>query len=407
MKTEDTALFAAALDLLSIVPPDSSSSSSSNREQQQQRNNRGVLPVLLVDGVCSSTTTSTGSTSTKFCSVRMLSLLLPAVLALTIVPRQLLGVVPLRPMGSPAARAPVAMGDNVEVIGVDDNSTLGRDVTAIRHWRDAATVVVHFHPNSSCHNPVLRGRLSGPSLVSIEWSRTVSNNRTTELTGRYHIPTSGLHYIEIIALLCEEWTYDTDFKDICLEDPRHHRLTALNASITALRRSGSGSQEPSDTVGQWHWNSGEGGESSSSSASIVPLYTRWQRKTCGPNGTDYCPEEGSLDRFRPYTFTWRDDNSSVTPANLHAAYTRTATRLCYVGSSHAKQLLVSSQRLVPTENVTYFYAQYPHQVTAQFVQSMLDKFDCNRIVVGIGQWYVFLSCHIDRSLLFSPRIVLM
>jgi hypothetical protein len=278
------------------------------------------------------------------------------------------------------------VGDNVEVIGVDDNSTLRRDVAFIRHWRDAATVVVHFHPNSSCHHPVLRGRLSGPSLASIEWNnRTVANNRTTELTGRYHVPTSGLHYIEIIVLLCEEWTYDTDFQDICLEDPRYHRLTALNASITALQRSGSGSQEPSDMVGQWHWHdSAEGGESLSSS--IVPLYTRWQRKTCGPNATDYCAEEGSLDRFRPYTFTWREE-SSVTPANIFAAYTRAGTRLCYVGSSHAKQLLESSQKLIPAETVTNFYAQYPHNVTAQVVQSMLDNFGCNRIVIGIGQWY--------------------
>jgi hypothetical protein len=215
--------------------------------------------------------------------------------------------------------------------------------------------------------------------------------------------------VEIIALLCEEWEdYGTDFKSICLEDPRHHRLTASNATVhvaivatatatdTAATDAAAVSTPKNDdnhheVVGYWRWKSssstagGDGTTDSSSSSIVEPLYTRWQRKTCGPDGVDYCPETGSLDRFQPYRFVW--SNASL-PTDLPLVYARSSARLCYVGSSHAKQLLHSTwQVLGPAGvNVTYSYTRYPSQVTELLLQKMVDELRCNTIVIGIGQW---------------------
>jgi hypothetical protein len=189
-----------------------------------------------------------------------------------------------------------------------------------------------------------------------------------------------------------------------LEDPRHHRLTALNATVNVIdiaatdtaTKAAAVSRPKIDNdnhvaVGHWRWKSlsssstGGDGTTADSSSIVEPLYTRWQRKTCGPDGVDYCPETGSLDRFQPYHFAW--SNVSL-PADLPMAYARSSARLCYVGSSHAKQLLHSTWQVLGRAgvNVTYSYTRYPSQVTDLLLQQMVDELRCNRIVIGIGQW---------------------
>jgi hypothetical protein len=310
-------------------------------------------------------------------------------------------------------------GDHdADVMEIDYNSTLGKDVAEIIHYRRNATVVVTMHHNASCRHPVLRGRLSGPALTILEWERHTVQNRTTRLMGRYdhHLLPTGmlLCYVEIIALLCEEWDYDTNFQPICLEDPERHRVTVRNASITVLP------QPPAAVVvadndayvaviGRWVRKKHPDDDNESSiDENRQPLYTRWQRKKCGPHKTDYCPEEpGSLDRFQPYEFMWQqqeqneDGGSSLEEQiqklwwdnnNNDASNATTTRRLCYVGDSHAEQLFKSTKLLLSKgtkQNVTgavaHYYAQYPQHVNRQMLQDMI-KDHCQHVVIGIGQW---------------------
>jgi hypothetical protein len=324
-----------------------------------------------------------------------------------------------------------AVDDDVDVIAIDHDSTLGNDVAEIIHYRRNATVVVTMHQNASCRHPVLRGRLSGPALAILEWERHTVQNRPTQLMGRYdhHIlPTPATtgrmlcYYVEIIALLCEEWDYDTNFQPVCLEDPERHRVTARNASIMVRPPPAAVTAGPTNVVvadaddanvaviGRWVRK-----HDGSIMDDDRPLYTRWQRKTCGPHGTNYCPEEtGSLDRFQPYEFIWQlqqqkdgdsleeqikkvwwDNNNNNNYNNDDGpknATTTTTRRLCYVGDSHAEQLFKSTKMLLSkgkknnvTGGVVHYYAQYPQHVNRQLLQEM-RKDRCQHVVIGIGQW---------------------
>jgi hypothetical protein len=270
--------------------------------------------------------------------------------------------------------------DDVDVIAIDYDSTLGKDVAEIIHYRRNATVLVTMHPNVSCRHPVLRGRLSGPALIILEWERHTVNNRTTRLSGRYDhhlLPTGMLCYdVEIIALLCEEWDYDTNFQPVCLENPERHRVTAWNASIMVLPPVGPTNNvvvlanDNANVAGRWvrQRQYDDDDKLSIIDENHRPLYTRWQRKTCGWHKTDYCPEEtNSLDRFRPYKFRWEqqnDDGGSSLEDQIHKVWwdnnndrnndgpknatttTTTTRRLCYVGDSHAEQLFKSTKLLL-------------------------------------------------------------
>jgi hypothetical protein len=326
-----------------------------------------------------------------------------------------------------------AVDDDVDVIAIDYDSTLGNDVAEIIHYRRNATIVVTMHQNASCQHPVLRGRLSGPAITILDWERhtTMHHNRTTQLMGRYdhHLlpvapTTAGMlcYYIEIIALLCEEWDYNTNFQPICLENPERHRVTARNASITTVLPQPVAA-EPTNVVvadaddnanvaviGRWVRKKRPDGDDASiiDNENRQPLYTRWQSKTCGPHRTDYCPEEtGSLDRFQPYEFMWQQQEQNEDGGlsleeqiqkvwwdnnNNDASNATTTRRLCYVGDSHAEQLFKSTKLLLSKgtkQNVTgavaHYYAQYPQHVDRQMLQDMI-KDHCQHVVIGIGQW---------------------
>ena len=50
-------------------------------------------------------------------------------------------------------------------------------------------------------------------------------NEFDVLIGRYNVPWSGQYFLEIIVHVRSELQHDTDFRQICLVDPAHRRLT--------------------------------------------------------------------------------------------------------------------------------------------------------------------------------------
>jgi hypothetical protein len=84
------------------------------------------------------------------------------------------------------------------------------------------------------------GRLYGQYLTSIQWND--ENMKMTQeadtyvtrqdaITGYYKIPSPGRYFIEILGLLCNDFQFDAQFRDICLEDTSHNHLTAKKSFI--------------------------------------------------------------------------------------------------------------------------------------------------------------------------------
>jgi hypothetical protein len=155
-------------------------------------------------------------------------------------------------------------------------SALQSDILKMTHAPNKGLITIHFvtlhssdntndntnnHRTRQCFNPIVRGRLSGPSLAIIEWTdhiseyeyeykydqqnnatdtaaspstRTHTRTMTEKITGRYQVPQTGKYYIEIIGIVCNHKFHikEHNFKhDTCLITPSHHRLTAIGASI--------------------------------------------------------------------------------------------------------------------------------------------------------------------------------
>lgn len=158
-----------------------------------------------------------------------------------------------------------------KIIPSNPHSSLGKDVVSIRHDPQQSQVFVILRSGARCPRPYLMGRLSGPTLVKLEW--TWSSNLTTTTTttstwnefgqnatvmmGTYHVPLAGTFFLEIVVLYCHDIFYDLrdiletkmdpthnwhlespfresmdlDYQHICMERPTRHRLTANHATI--------------------------------------------------------------------------------------------------------------------------------------------------------------------------------
>jgi hypothetical protein len=268
-------------------------------------------------------------------------------------------------------------------IGINPNSTIAAYVLGIWHDPQQASIIVRTNTTGRCPNPVLRGRLSGPALIIIEWER---KDKTT-LVGKYHVPKLGTYFVEIIVLLCHEWKEETDFRAICLEEPLQHRVSQFNASITATRLGNWNSSD--DTVTDLHLHSLNSpywlSTQNITSSSYKPLYTRFQPQNCrveDERSSDRCSAPADLGRFDSYDLKWQEDDLRV---KLREEASRgNGSKLCLVGWSHTRVLMESFQRIVP--DISWGKAKYPRDVTHSFVQKLMNDTGCNKLVIGLGQW---------------------
>jgi hypothetical protein len=142
-----------------------------------------------------------------------------------------------------------------------------QDIQGVYHDPTAGVIRVVLHGNRTfndtnktrpaCLRPYLLARLSGPAVGLVEqWSYGRIDDRSTYVEGYYHVPTTGLYFLEIIVILCN--TYDDDLlrqaqqyvyanqsdeadaafaqerqyiRNVCLESAPYNRLTARNTSI--------------------------------------------------------------------------------------------------------------------------------------------------------------------------------
>jgi hypothetical protein len=268
----------------------------------------------------------------------------------------------------------VASDESIAVLKMNPESAIASDVLGGWHNPKEGSIIIDFNRTGRCPRPVLRGRLSGPALVMVEWKYL--DDSTTTVQGNYQVPFSGTYYLEIIVLLCHGWKRTTDFQGICLEDPVHHRVTELNTSIQ-VSRAQKGAHEmywvPNPRI------------SNATSTAIQPLYTRFQPQGC-KSGPERQPSEdqlerchGSIDlsRFTPYSLQWDTDE-------LKQKIVNTTSKICLIGASHSGVMMNYLNKIVK-RRVTVANSNFPYDVTRKVVEDLKRK-GCQKIVIGVGQW---------------------
>lgn len=219
---------------------------------------------------------------------------------------------------------------------------------------------------------------------------------TYSITGYYQVPEPGRYFVEIIGQLCNDFSFDTNFNSICLDDPDYSRITAelsyidvvkydmndMNAKIMAkthantlaqagkirngdeknendvvAKKLGNMKRDPPSSplpIGFWKWTN--------ETHDPVPLYTRYQRSDCRGTKADEprCNETSSLNRFFPYKFQFLgspdlNTNMKISMKNnkntkflqgYHQLFDQTTgieyatdkVKICVVGWSHGMDL---------------------------------------------------------------------
>ena len=127
---------------------------------------------------------------------------------------------------------------------------VGSDVLKIVHVPTRSRIEVHLQANfiQTCQNPLLKGRISGWSLLLVDFETTINNNSTNNnnvLVGSYDpsaLPVSGKYYLEVVVLMCERYDSNTildlDIRHVCLykhEVVAHHEITQQNSIINVVK----------------------------------------------------------------------------------------------------------------------------------------------------------------------------
>lgn len=205
---------------------------------------------------------------------------------------------------------------------------LRAEVTSIIHFPEQAKIVVNFSRNETrtCLNPRILGRLSGKYLSKIHWDNDdkysssttagVGVIRRNSIVGTYQVPEPGRYFVEIIGLLCNDFTFEADLDSICLEDPDENRLTAQSSFIDVHPDSISTTSSAA-AIGYWKWTR--------NTEDPIPMYTRYQRTR----------KTSSMSRFEPYEFAWSPSTTSLEWDPKPAAED---FRICTGGMSHSRVL---------------------------------------------------------------------
>jgi len=322
-----------------------------------------------------------------------------------------------------------------DTISINPSGTMANDtVSIVHHARDSA-IVVTMRADGRCPNPYLMGRLSGPALVLLEWSNTEDDNQafsTTSTTtntkiGRYQVPFSGTYFLEIIAIMCQDFSRDRSFhfRRTCVEAPINHRLTKSNVKIqiqieadktgtplySATKSSSPSSPLPfKKLTGFWLHQQDERAANNDYAA----VYTRFQPRGClrldDPTHEHFemppthCIEPTDLNRFEPYTSTFRyytkeydKTRTLLSPAttflvggakDLKAA---NPTTICLVGYSHSRTLLASMtqyhniSRINNNIHIEWIRAKSPRDVNNKTITTEITG-ACDKIILAVGQW---------------------
>ena len=283
--------------------------------------------------------------------------------------------------------------DNATEIPLTMPSSLQFEVERIIHTPHEAKITVTFKDSNDrkCLKPRIMGRLSGQYLTIIQWNdenikmtqeADTYVTRQDAITGYYKVPSPGRYFIEILGLLCNDFPFDAQFRDICLEDTSHNHLTTQNSfiDVTITTANATELNFPAtnainkNPLGHWKW--------SDESAVPVPMKTRYQGQNCRGSTEPRCMNSTSLDRFTPYRFEWSNgvmnDPTKFQP--------RDKLNLCLVGFSHSRHLREQFWKILPRGIDTIWHkVHFPAELTMEFGKEVL-KSNCSFAIVGVGQW---------------------
>lgn len=283
---------------------------------------------------------------------------------------------------------------NTISIPLNKEGTMTNDIISIDHSPVESAIFVHLESTARCRNPYLRGRLSGPALVVLDWSQS-STSSGSILKGTYQVPISGTYLLEIIVITCQNFVEDTnfDFTSTCVEDPTRHRLTRTNVKIQAT------ANIPHDKrTGFWMHQQDERAANNDYAA----LYTRFQPRGCvriDDPAHEYfevppphCIEPTDLNRFEPYnTFQYYNGNRPRPFFSVNDLKKLHNTSICLVGHSHSRTLRASMEghHNMTVENINvkivWVRARFPQDVNNKTILgSIVGK--CDKVVIAVGQW---------------------
>ena len=259
----------------------------------------------------------------------------------------------------------------IEQIEIDVSSIFRDVVSSVIHVSGKAAIEVSL-TGKRCNLPVLRGRLIGERAVILHWSVLDSGT----LLGTYDQIPSGLYFVEIIALYCSRFNRKIPvhvIRNMCLEDSKRHRITAVNSSINVADKPWSGSV---NKIGSWRRKR--------EFVQTLPVYTRAQ-----PNGCNLpACNASSLSKLskveRMYEFMYSNETMNSLEADLSANSLRSYV-FCFIGASHSRTIV---------EMLSDHFGKGPwfQHIDAAFAENLtkaaksVRSHKCTHAVVGIGQW---------------------
>ena len=308
----------------------------------------------------------------------------------------------------------------------------------------------------NCSNPRFFGRLSGPYITAIQWEQESSSSTSTtksttdiignniitnvsstttmmpmamsmsikQITGHYSVPSPGRYFIEVISLLCNDLSFETNFKKVCLEDPTSHRITNSTAFIDVVATTAAelvvvpphqhNIKKDSPPLGHWKWSLPDVPEEA--------LFTRYQPIGCGlQDVSPRCQVPMSRARFSPYEFVYNNNNNNnngnndsnnedsnsekniFTEENIRNKAQKILAEqqqrkenggkivLCFIGISHAREMahhvnlwLNDEWKVSQAIVVKYIKAALPRHVNFQQIKSN----QCSKTIIANGQWAI-------------------
>jgi len=205
-----------------------------------------------------------------------------------------------------------------------------------------------------------------------------NTTRTDVITGYYEVPSKGPYYVEIIGLLCNDFSFDFDYNPICLEDPVHNHLTAPSSIIQVTHAT----NISNGRVGHWKWVD---------NTDPIPMYTRYQGQNCRKSNELRCTNSSSLERFRPYEFAWSDWADDINESFLQYPASADNVKICSGGYSHANYLRNGMQYWVNKFNITnvdvsgWIEMRYPKNMNDRNANITKDTM-CNKTIIALVQW---------------------
>lgn len=286
---------------------------------------------------------------------------------------------------------------HVDIIKINTNSTMALDIEQILHHPNESKIEIILRTPRKCKSPVVRGRISGPSLSIIEWSKRNAAAYTNILVGRYNralFPRSGKYYVEIIGLLCNELKDEDNFTTTCLENPLSHRITSDDASINVRTLIGKDNIQTS-TMGRWVHVSQSPYQNRG--LPVEPIFTRFQPEQCRGEENELkprCKAATDLARFSPYNFEWNNSTHSKLDKNYLLKRNKKMI-VCFMGFSHSGIIIrqtiglfreIDMLKYNDYLEVAWCKARYPADITSNFTRSCFSEWSCTHLVVAVGQW---------------------